>query len=440
MENIKKSKLWSNGISPIDLKVKNSTTSDRNAKSKFEIIREFLQSNYSFRFNEVLKETEYRKKQSKEAYTPIGERELADIQTTLFEAGHTGFKTVLDVLLKSTNLSESFNPFTTYFESLPKWKPTDPDHIGNLCSFVKTEEQHDWFKRMFEKHLIRTVACGLRTLSFNKHCFVFLGKQHDGKTSFFRFLAPEELKPYYKENPPLDHKDSVIALSQNLLINLDELHDLNKSDANRVKSLFSQSDTKIRSHYGVRDTMQQRYASFFGTTNEREFLNDVTGNVRWLVFTINDIFHDSGNENGYNKNVDINLVWSQAYYYVLQGENGTLTNDEVRAIEKQNRSYQRTTPEMDLIEELFEPTDKDNPKVYPVNTTDILSCLNEYTGNTIRLNSHQVTKALSYLGYKKQSVRLPYRKNPSYMFFVKTYNLKIHSILQKKSTTPTTND
>jgi predicted P-loop ATPase len=177
--------------------------------------------------------------------------------------------------------------------------------------------------------------------------------------------------------------------------------------------------------------MQQRYASFFGTTNEREFLNDVTGNVRWLVFTINDINHDHGNENGYDKNVDIGGVWSQAYYYVLNGENGTLTNDEVKTVEKQNRSYQRTTPEMDLIEELFEPSDKDDPQAYPVNTTDILSCLNEHTKNTIRLNSHQVTKALSYFGFKKQSARLPYRNSPSYVFFVKTYNPAIHKILSK---------
>jgi len=409
-------------------------------KNTYELVKGFLQSNYSFRFNDVLKETEYKKNDSKEVFSSIGERELANIQTTLFESGYTGFKTVLDVLIKSTLLSKSFNPFVDYFESLPKWSPTDTDHIGNLCSYVKTEENHEWFKRMFEKHLIRTVACGLRTLSFNKHCFVFLGKQHDGKTSFFRFLAPEVLKPYYKENPPLDHKDSVIALSQNLLINLDELHDLSKTDANRVKSLFSQSDTKIRNHYGVRDTMQQRYASFFGTTNEREFLNDVTGNVRWLVFTINDINHDHGNENGYNKNVDIGGVWSQAYYYVLNGENGTLTNGEVKTVEKQNRSYQRTTPEMDLIEELFEPSDKDDIQAYPVNTTDILGCLTEYTKNTIRLNSFQVTKALSYFGYKKQSVRLPYRNSPSYMFFVKTYNLQIHGILSKKPTTSTTTD
>jgi predicted P-loop ATPase len=432
MTSIQKSKLWGNGIRPEELITADAETED---KVKF-----YLQKKYLFRYNEVLNETEYKIKGTKQDFVPVGDREFADIQADLFEAEYKGFKAVLDVLLKSTTLSESFNPFNDYFHSLPEWKPSDPDHIGNLCSFVKTEEQHEWFERMFKKHLIRTVACALRTLSFNKHCFVFLGKQHDGKTSFFRFLAPEALKPYYKENPPLDHKDSVIALSQNLLINLDELHDLNKSDANKVKSLFSQSDTKIRSHYGVRDTMQQRYASFFGTTNEREFLNDVTGNVRWLAFTIEEILHDNGGEKGYSKNIDINKVWAQAYYYVLIGENGTLTTDEVREVEKQNKSYQRTTPEIDLIEELFEPSNKDDPKAYPVNTTDILSCLNEYTGNTIRLNSYQVTKALSYLGYKKQSVRLPYRNNPSYVFFVKTYKLEIHKILQKKLTTPTTND
>jgi hypothetical protein len=88
--------------------MKKNDKKSSDAKSKYEIVRDFLQLNYSFRFNEVLKETEYRKKGSKEAFIPIGERELADIQITLFEAGHTGFRTVLDVLLKSTDLSELF--------------------------------------------------------------------------------------------------------------------------------------------------------------------------------------------------------------------------------------------------------------------------------------------------------------------------------------------
>jgi predicted P-loop ATPase len=291
---------------------------------------------------------------------------------------------------------------------------------------------------MFKAHLLRTVACAVRLIEFNKHCFVLVGKQNDGKTYLIRHLIPDELKPYYKENPPLDHKDSVIALSQNLIINIDELADLNKADANKVKSLFSQADTKIRGHYATKDAMQVRYASFFGTTNETEFLNDATGNVRWIPFTIENINHDRGGKNGYSKNVSIDDVWSQVYALVLSGEYGILRNDELSQMERQNFDYHKTTPEIDLISQLIEPSTSDDLAALAVTNTDLLQALYLYTNKTIRFTPQGLGKALTFLKHVRASARIGSKNSAVKCYYVRTKDIHFGHLLTKEPTTSTT--
>ena len=410
---------------------KNDTSSTNFNESTVCKLEKYLLEQYNFRYNEVTKKTEFKPKNDKRAFGGLDERELANLRIELSKRGLKGFKSLLDDLLKSSSFAPSFNPFNEYFTKLPVWKEGDEDHILKLCSFIKVKEQ-DWFKRMFQKHLMRTVACALRKLPFNKHCFVLQGKQNDGKSSLVRFLIPDKLKEYYKENPPLDHKDSTIALGQNLLINLDELHDLNKTDANRVKSLFSMTDTKVRGHYAIKDALQPRYASFFGTINEREFLNDVTGNVRWLIFEIVEVLHDLGGANGYAQNVNIDMVWAQAYALVMKGEQCQLTNDEINEVERQNRAYQKTTLEIDLIAQYFRKSTLKAPHSFALTATDIMQTLQEITKNQVRLNHIQVGKAMSFLGISKESIRLPFQDNPTYRYIVTSSNLEILNLLENR--------
>lgn len=411
--------------------MKESTNSNGSLSDKTTIckLENYLLEHYQFRYNEVTKETEFKPNQSQTPFSGIDDRQIANIRIELSKRELKGFKALLDDLLKSSSFAPSFHPFEDYFKGLLQWKKGDENHIAKLCSYIKVKEQA-WFNRMFEKHLIRTVACALRKLPFNKHCFVLQGKQNDGKSSLVRFLTPAKLKDYYKENPPLDHKDSMLALGQNFLINLDELHDLNKTDANKVKSLFSLTDTKVRGHYATKDTLQPRYASFFGTINEREFLNDVTGNVRWLIFEIIEVLHDLGGVNGYAKNIDIDLVWAQAYGLLLAGESYQLTNDEIGQVERLNRAYQKTTPEIDLIAQYFRKSTLKASHSFAVTATDIMQSLQEITKNQVRLNHIQIGKAMSFLGFPKESVRLPFQDSPTYRYIVTSSNLDILNFLE----------
>ena len=89
--------------------------------------------------------------------------------------------------------------------------------------------------------------------------------QNSGKTTFIRFLCPPALKNYMTENISFD-KDSLIALIENFIINLDELATFSKVEINSLKSILSKSFIKERHPFERKAKKLSRRASFIGST------------------------------------------------------------------------------------------------------------------------------------------------------------------------------
>ncbi|RCR67448.1 VapE domain-containing protein [Larkinella punicea] len=373
-------------------------------------IRTYLSERYKFRLDVVANILEYQRN----GIASFQEMNENNILRELYEIGFSRFKDQLKALLRSSYIPE-FDPFKTYFESLPPWDDTQPDYIGQLASYV-TVNDPEWFLTMFRKMLVRSVACSIGEAKFNKQCFVLYGKQNDGKTSFLRFLCPPSLQKYYKENIDFENKDGRIALGENFLINLDELSSLSKSDTNKFKAYLTEELVKIRRPYAERETTIRRRASFLGSTNQREFLTDETGNVRWLVFETAGINHDSGGPNGYSANVDINGLWAQAYALLKSGFQYQLTRAELECSESNNRMHQRTTAEIDLINFYFKPAEKKASKASFLTATEITRRLTILTDGKVKIHENNVGKALTLLRFQQISAR---REN--FAFPVKGY-------------------
>lgn len=391
-----------------------------------EKLEKYLRSKYEFRYNEILVDPEYRKINSKDGFITLDEeRELPEMRIELAKKNFKSYKGHLNDLVRTRSLSPSFNPFKSYFNSLPPWKEGDKDYIGELCQYIKVKDQ-DWFNLMLRKHLVRAVACSLRMIEFNKHCFTLQGKQHDGKTSFIRFLSPPILKGYFKEKLDLSSKDSQVALGQNFIINIDELDGLDKSDAKSVKSLFSQTDFKVRIPYGKKDITLPRIASFFATINELEFLNDVTGNVRWLVFEVKEVLHDNGGKDGYSK-ININDVWAQAYSLMRAGYDCQLSKDEINEVNKRNRAYEKSFPEKELVQKYFEPATEEHAGAYFLTSTDIVQALQYAVQQSVKINPVMVGRAMTALEFGKE-------KKKVYGYWVRPIDFKISEILRNHLT------
>lgn len=303
-----------------------------------------LKERYSIRYN-LLKNAVEIKTNDGDKWADVDERRAKQIEAELLHKGYARVNYTLNVILSN---AEEFDPVTDYLQTLPSWDG-QTDYIGQLANFVEVDkERRDWFNRMFKKHLVRLLACAIGEIPFNKHCLVLVSGQNDGKTSFLRYLCPLPWREYYTEDVDFENKDGLIALARNLFINLDELRNLSRQDINKVKSYLSKDSIKARLPFDRRETKLKRRASFFGSTNNAEFLTDETGNVRWLVFEIKGVKHDNGGNHGYCR-IDINQVWAQAYGLLKKRYPYQLTREEIERSEGFNKAHTKKPLEYELI-------------------------------------------------------------------------------------------
>jgi predicted P-loop ATPase len=187
-------------------------------------------------------------------------------------------------------------------------------------------------------------------------------------------------------------KDSQIAITENFLINLDELSQAEKAEINAFKSMFSKDKVKARLTYDKRPTVHARRASFIGSTDRWEFLTDENGSVRWLCFEIDRI-----NWN-YKKEVDIDMVWAQAYALYKHGEYFyDLTPEEIKENDYINKKYQVSSPERDLLQRYFIPGTKEDSEF--MTATDMIEYISKHSA--IRINPIQIGKELKFLGFTR---------------------------------------
>lgn len=376
-------------------------------------LEDFIFSKYDLRINTVSNEIEGKIKGKKE-YEIFSEE---TISYELYKANYSKFNQILPVII--ANKVPKYDPIKEYFESLPKWDNSQPDYINMLSEYVIVEDKI-WWEKMFKKHLVRMVAQGILEIPFNKQCLTFVGKQNDGKTSFLEFLVPPKLSKYYKKGFDFEQKkDGKISLCQNFIINLDELASFEKKDLNNsFKTILTESVVKFRPLFGKSEVTHYRRANFVASTNQYEFLTDETGNVRWLPFVVKNIKHDNGKENGYQANINIDLVWSQAYHLLMSGDfEYIMSRSDIEMQEKVNQTFMRLSTELEVIQKYYAPSHEGEPNNEFLTTTDIIQKLSMVC--SIKLNSIQVGKALKILNFQQLSKRSKESEYPIKGYFVK---------------------
>ncbi|WP_297092203.1 VapE domain-containing protein [uncultured Draconibacterium sp.] len=378
---------------------KKETESSVESSALVTRVEQHILKKYEIYFNVVSNKFMYKETGSKE-FTSLNEHNLyRDLQKNHLKYSLSDLKS----LLKS-DFVQKRNPFFEYFEHLAAWD--GEDHIEKLLGYITIidpnpnsdiEKEKERFKRMFKKMLVRSIACSLE-IDFNKQCFTLVGPgQNIGKSTFLRWLCPPKLEDYLSENIGTS-KDDLIALTENFIVNIDELSTLTKYDINALKSVMSKHRVKVRLPYGERAELLQRRCNFVASTNRTEFLNDETGSVRWVCFWVTKINFD------YNKDIDINNVWAQAYHIFNETNyNYQLTPQEIDENEEANKSYLIRSPEMELIMKFMKPGKKGDTDIEFRTATEIITELHQKNVSNLKLNAVNVGKALKILGFIQES-------------------------------------
>jgi len=374
---------------------------DTAGKTIFDRTLKYLNSKYSLRYNTISLEFEIKRTSDKQ----WSDLNLNSLFIELTQSGIDIPINKLEILVRSHLISQ-YNPISEYFENLEDWD--GEDHIKNLCSYVKTNDDNAFLYHM-EKWFTRAVLCALEKEKINKHCLVLANTiQNSGKSTYLRFFIPRKLMNYLSEDIVLD-KDSRIKLCKNLIINLDELSILAKADINSLKAFISKTHINERLPYARKAEYLERICSFVGSTNKTDFLTDESGSVRWIIFEVTEKINFN-----YSMEINIDKVWSQAYFnaYKRKGFNPELTLADISENEKRNERFTQMTLEQEMVNKFFEPSD--NLEEFKTATEVMM----DLSTQGIRLNHLKIGRALS--SFKFPRVKHPQRQIYGYLIRLKT--------------------
>ena len=300
------------------------------------------------------------------------------------------FADVLD-----SGFAPNFHPFLHYLSRLPPWD--GQDYIMELSLSVNVKggvEKQLMFAEYLKRWMVAMVASWLDETEVNQAVLVLIGEQGAYKTTWFSHLLPPELRIYFriKVNASRLGTDDLIALSQFGLVCYEELDVMRPSQVNTMKSVVTMPAIDERKPYGHYPEHMPHVASFCGTGNNVQFLNDPTGNRRWLPFEVESIM--SPREHPFN----YEGIYSQAYALWRQGYRHYFTKQEEAVLKEHNKTFETPSPEQESISRCFRlPGDGEKGEFY--SATDILAHIG---GNpALKMTIEKIGSAMKALGFRQ---------------------------------------
>lgn len=362
---------------------------------------QFLNDHYLFRRNVLSGKVEFAEKLPAEGAEPVFRplTELA-LNSMVLKAKREDIcegkspRTDIEEYINSEEVP-TFDPIKDYLTRLPQWD--GQNHVAQLFSRIPgiSSEQLAYLSIWLRAAVAHWLQ--LDTLHGNECVPTLIGAQGCGKTTFLRRLLPQQLRQYYLDHLNLSNKfDKEMALTNNLLVNLDELEAIRPSQQSALKQLLSKNKVNGRKIYGDAQTDRPRYASFTATTNNPRPLTDATGSRRYICVRIPDglLINNSGD-------IDYEQLYAQLVYEVTQqGAPYWFNNDEVARIQELNQEFMGQQDLAEIIAACFRKP-KDGEKVKTMNSTQMLELIRmQYpsvkVNHSTRIHLGQAMKDLGY--------------------------------------------
>ena len=366
------------------------------------VIEQFLIDNYLFRRNVLNGKVEFKPKADTSAdYRPLTQEALNSIIIHALREGlgeDCNPKTDITMYVNSEEVPQ-YNPVEEFLNNLPQWD--GQNHVARLFSRLPgiSTEQHAFLAVWLRS----TVAHWLQldTMHGNEVVPVLIGAQGCGKTTFLRRLLPCQLRQYYLDHLNLSNKfDKEMALTNNLLVNLDELEAIRPSQHAALKQTLSKNKVNGRPIFGKAQDDRPRYASFVSTTNNPHPLTDATGSRRYICLTIpkGQLIDNTGV-------IDYEQLYAQVMYEIMQlGTPYWFNNEEVARIQQLNLAYMQQKDIAEMVKVCFrKPTEGE--KVKSLNTTEMLEIIrNEYPNVAVTTKAKvELGRVLADLDYERKS-------------------------------------
>jgi len=291
-----------------------------------------------------------------------------------------------------SNRINTYNPLHEFFEQ-DLFQPTNfkyPNLQLLLASVISDTPNADMY---ITRWLLSAVASAYGIHS--PLVLIFCGeKQGTGKTHWFRYLLPKELRYLFAESKMDAGKDDEILMCKKWFILDDEYGGKSKKEDKRLKELTSKEFINVREPYGRVSLDIRRLAVFCGTSNETQLLNDPTGNRRQIPLHILDIDHELYNQ------CDKAALWRELYCMFQAGCEYTILKEDIIKLNQATEMFKLSTPEDDLINKKISPASETSVGEW-MSLTDIQQYLMLETKFNY-LNTQRIGSILTTLGFRKE--------------------------------------
>ena len=300
-------------------------------------------------------------------------------------------KDLVTSILFSNRIS-TYNPLHEFFEQ-DLFQPINYKYpnLDLLIRSVKSDTPN--YDMYITRWLLSAVASAYGIHS--PLVLIFCGeKQGTGKTHWFRYLLPKELRYLFAESKMDAGKDDEILMCKKWFILDDEYGGKSKKEDKRLKELTSKEFINVREPYGRVSLDLRRLAVFCGTSNETQLLNDPTGNRRQIPLHILDIDHDLYNQ------CDKAALWRELYALFQTGAEYTILKEDIAKLNASTEMFKLSTPEDDLINKKLSPSSETSIGEW-MSLTDLQQYLMLETKFTY-LNIQRIGSILTQLGFRKE--------------------------------------
>lgn len=405
---------------PRSVRKKEKENDSSHKKATVEEMEEFINSYMKFRMNMLTHQIETQL--IADAYTDRPEasachwQRLTDhIENSLWCAmQHHGMAVNLNELhtLLGSDFVKEYHPLKEYLDGLPPWDG-ETNYIDRLAAMVhvkesphsplqqdKSRERNDLsetpvrFADILKRWMVSMIAAALNETVVNQVILTLIGRQGSYKTSFMQHILPPVLSEYYttKSNSSRMTKDDLFTMTENLVINLEEIDTMPPSELNQLKAMVTQRYVDERRAYGRNKVHLPHVASFVATGNNLQFLTDDTGNRRWLPFEVENI------DSPWEADIPYEGIYSQTYaLYQDVNFRYWFTDKEIQQLRGHVQQFEVPRPEYELILTYYRKPVGLERGVYTTSS----QIIGRFGNTSLRLSLQKVGRAMRELGFRQ---------------------------------------
>lgn len=360
-------------------------------------LEEFMNRRYEFRYNTVLGDLEYRQRDSIHFYfKPADQRVRSSIAVSALKEGVRVWDRDIARFL-SSDYVPLYNPVEEYLCDTGHWD--GKDRIRALADLVPC--QNPYWRELFYRWFLGMVAHwrGIDKQHGNNTSPLLVGPQGYRKSTFCRILLPPELRFGYTDSIDFKSKqEAERSLGRFFLINIDEFDQISANQQGFLKHLLQKPVANLRKPYGTTIQEVRRYASFIGTSNQKDLLTDMSGNRRFICVEVTAPIQTS-------VTINYRQLYAQAMHDILKGERYWLDDTDEAILKQTNQEFEQIVPIEQLFLSYYRGAEANEVDGEWLTAMQILSALQDKTRDRLSINK------VSCFGRSLQKLDIPNKKS-----------------------------